>query len=122
MPVRVLTVDDQRVFLRSASRLIAATPGFVEVGQAMSGREALERAARVNPNLVLLDVRIPHLDGFEVARRLSVRDPGLLVVLVSSERAEDLPSSAGAVGAAALLSKRELSPRVLRRIWETRGG
>jgi two-component system, NarL family, invasion response regulator UvrY len=118
----VLTVDDQRVFLRSASRLIAATAGFVEVGQATSGREALELAARIGPDLVLLDVRIPDVDGIEVARRLLARDPRLLVVLVSSEREEDLPSFAGSVGAAALLSKRELSPRVLRRIWAARAG
>jgi chemotaxis response regulator CheB len=68
--VTVLTVDDQAVFRRAVGDLIAATPGFEEVGQATSGAEALELAQALQPDLVLLDVRMDDMDGIETAQRL----------------------------------------------------
>jgi CheY-like chemotaxis protein len=71
--VRVLTVDDQAVFRRIADDVIAATQGFEAVGEAGGGDEALEAVQRLAPDLVLLDVRMPGVDGIEVARRLVER-------------------------------------------------
>src|SRR3954454_11878371 len=84
-PVSVLTVDDQVVFLRAARDLIAATPGFEHVAQATSGREALELAEELRPDLVLLDVRMPEMDGIETAQRLLAAGSCAVVVLVSLE-------------------------------------
>jgi DNA-binding NarL/FixJ family response regulator len=120
-PVTVLAVDDQPVFLRAARELIAATPGFAQVGQAASGEEALELAAELHPDLVLVDVRMPGMDGIETAQRLLESDPGAVVVLISLDDVPVEPAPA-ALGVAAHLRKQDLSTRVLRELWATHGG
>ena len=115
--VTVLAVDDQAIFRRAARSLIAATPGFELVGEAASGPEALELAARLHPDLVLLDVRMPGMDGVETARRLARTAPNTVVVLISIEEVPELPAAASAVGAAAYLRKQDLSVRNLRELW-----
>jgi two-component system, NarL family, invasion response regulator UvrY len=120
-PVTVLAVDDQAVFLRAASELIAATPGFEQVAEATSGAEALELAAELQPNLVLLDVRMPGMDGIETARRLRASDPDAVVVLISLEKVPDLPSSIATVGAATYLRKQDLTKRALLDVWAAHG-
>lgn len=123
MPIRqvtVLTVDDQPVFLRAARDLIAATPGFREIGQATSGFEALELASTLDPDLVLLDVRMPGMDGLETARRLHAAHSDAVVVLVSMGDVPDLPSERSG-GVAAHVRKQALSPRSLREVWDVHG-
>jgi DNA-binding NarL/FixJ family response regulator len=119
--VTVLTVDDQAVFRRAACDLIAATPGFEEVGQAASGAEAVELAAALRPDLVLLDVRMDGMDGVETARRLLAADPERVVVLISLN---EVPEAASAIagGVAASLRKQELSTRALREVWDAHSG
>src|SRR3954454_8961858 len=121
MPVTVLAVDDQTVFLRAASELIAATPGFEEVAQATSGPAALKLAAEFQPDLVLLDVRMPGMDGIETARRLRASDSDAVVVLISLEQVPDLPSSITTVGAAAYVRKQDLTKRGLADLWAAHG-
>jgi two-component system nitrate/nitrite response regulator NarL len=119
-PVKVLTVDDQAVFRRAANDLIAATPGFEQVGQAASGAEALELAQALHPDLVLLDVRMKGMDGLETARRLTASEPGTVVVLISLN---DAPEAASALagGVAAHVRKQDLSTRKLRELWAAHG-
>jgi two-component system invasion response regulator UvrY len=112
-PVTVLAVDDQETFRRAARSLIAATPGFEQVGEAASGPEALELAAHLRPDLVLVDVRMPGMDGIETAGHLADADPGAMVVLISLEELPELPS----VGAAAHVRKQDLSTRALLDLW-----
>jgi two-component system invasion response regulator UvrY len=121
MTVTVLAVDDQAVFLRAASELIAATPGFEKVAEATSGEEALELAAELRPDLVLLDVRMPGMDGIETARRLRASDPDAVVVLTSLEQVPDLPSAIDTVGAAAYVRKQDLTKRGLADLWAAHG-
>jgi DNA-binding NarL/FixJ family response regulator len=115
--VTVLAVDDQAIFLRTARSLIAATPGFEQVGEASSGSKALELAAELHPDLVLLDVRMPEMDGLETARRLAEADSSTVVVLISLEEVPELPSSLREAGATAYMRKQDLSPRSLRELW-----
>jgi two-component system, NarL family, invasion response regulator UvrY len=118
--VTVLAVDDQAIFLRTARSLIAATPGFEQVGEASSGAEALELATELHPDLVLLDVRMPGMDGLETARRLVEVEPDTTVVLISLEEIPALPSTLGDAGAAAYVRKQDLSTRTLRELWVSR--
>ena len=109
--IRVLTVDDQAVFRGIAREVIDATPGFEAVGEAASGEEALEAVARLAPQLVLLDVRMPGLDGIEVARRLRVTHPDTVLVLISIEDWLDHPSAAQIAERVPLVRKQDFGPR-----------
>jgi DNA-binding NarL/FixJ family response regulator len=121
VPVGVLTVDDQAVFRGVARAVIDATPGFEPVGEAASGAEALALAAALDPDLVLLDVRMPGLDGLETARRLHDAWPGATIVLLSTEEYE-WSRSPGSCGAAAFLAKQTFGPETLRALWAEHGG
>jgi CheY-like chemotaxis protein len=117
--VTVLTVDDQAIFLRTVRRLLAATHGFVHVGEASSGEQAVGLAADLRPDLALVDVRMPGMDGIETARRMHEATPGAAIVLISVEEIPD-----GAIrtpGVIACLRKQELSGRTLRTLWATHG-
>jgi len=120
-PVTVLTVDDQQVFRRAARKLIAATPGFLQVGEAASGRQAVKLAAELRPDMVLVDVRMPGMDGLETTRRLAATTPDAVVVLISMEEVPELPSAIGSVGAATHVRKQSLSTEALQEIWNTHG-
>lgn len=117
-PVKVLTVDDQPVFRRAARKLIAATPGFLQVGEASSGKQALKLAAELRPDLVLVEVRMPGMDGVETTRRLAEAAPDAVVVLTSLEELPELSSAVGSVGAAAHVRKQSLSTNSLQELWK----
>ncbi len=118
--VSVLTVDDQAMFRGVAREVIDATPGFESVGEAASGEEALSAVDRLAPQLVLLDVRMPGLDGIEVARRLCATHPETLVVLISIEDSIDVPSAAQLGDSVPLVRKQDFGPRLLKRLWSER--
>ncbi len=117
MGVRVLTVDDQATFRGVAREVIDATPGFDAIGEAASGEEALLEVERLRPELVLIDVRMPGLDGVEVAQRLRSTHPATLLVLVSTEDPIDLPSAAEIDGGFPFVRKQDFGPRALTRLW-----
>jgi two-component system, NarL family, invasion response regulator UvrY len=119
--VRVLTVDDQELFRQIAGDVIAATPGFEAVGEAASGEDALAAVDRLAPQLVLCDVRMPGLDGIEVARRLAATHPETVVVLISIGERADLPAAAQLGDAVPLVRKQDFGPPLLRRLWTEHG-
>ena len=121
-PVRVLTVDDQERFRGVARDVIDATPGFEFAGEAENGEAALLAVDRLAPQLVLCDVRMPGLDGIEVARRLHASHPETLVVLISIEDPMDIPSAAQLGGAVPLVRKQDFGPNLLRRLWREHRG
>jgi two-component system invasion response regulator UvrY len=119
-PVRVLVADDQAPFRGAARAVVAATPGFRLVGEAVSGEEAVGLAASLAADLVLLDVNMPGIGGIEASRRIAgLRRPSV-TVLVSSHRVEDLARDARSCGAAAYIHKEDFGPRVLRAVWAAR--
>jgi two-component system, NarL family, invasion response regulator UvrY len=119
--VRVLTVDDQEVFRGIVREVVDATPGFEVAGEAASGEDALTAVDALAPQLVLLDVRMPGMDGLEVAKRLSKNHPETLVVLISVEESVDVPSAAELPSRVPFVRKRDFGPRMLRRLWATHG-
>jgi len=121
--VRVLVVDDQEPYRRAMAAVVAATPGFVVVGAATTGEESLAAAARLRPDLVLMDLNLPGIDGLEASRRL-VSDPGGPVVVVLSTYDVDQIDAAelDRSGAAAYVAKAELGPDRLSAAWLAAGG
>jgi DNA-binding NarL/FixJ family response regulator len=119
--VRVLTVDDQAVFRRAAREVINATEGFEPVGDAASGEEALKEVARLRPELVLVDVRMPGIGGIETARRIRSDHPETVVVLITIEDIAESAQDVHSCGAAGLVRKQDFGPALLRKIWEAHG-
>ena len=114
-PVRVLVVDDSEVFRNVVRAVVAATPGFEVVGAAASGHDALDLVDRLAPQLVLMDVKMPGLDGTETAHLIGRRHPAVSVVLLTGT---GCPSPNDRVPA--IMDKRDLSPRWLADFWQRR--
>jgi DNA-binding NarL/FixJ family response regulator len=119
--VGVLTVDDQPVFRRAARDVIEATAGFVYLGEAASGVEALALAAKASPSLFLVDVRMPGMNGFETSRRLHASHPDAVIVLITAEANIDLPEAASCCGAVALIRKDDFCSDALDQVWREHG-
>ena len=109
--VNVLIVDDHPSFRANARALLEAE-GFAVVGEAEDGASAIRAAAELAPNLVLLDVQLPDIDGFEVARRLTDAG-GPAVILVSSRDGSDFGPLVERSGARGFIPKAELSGAAL---------
>jgi DNA-binding NarL/FixJ family response regulator len=114
---RVLVVDDHPSF-RSCVRVLLTSEGFDVVGEAEDGESALALAAELSPDLVLLDIQLPDISGFEVASRLHEKNPELEIVLVSSRDGSAYGSSLGASGARGFITKGDLSGSTLARLLE----
>jgi CheY-like chemotaxis protein len=108
----ILVVDDHDGFRALARRMLEAA-GFT-VAEAATGAQATETARSVRPRLVLLDIQLPDIDGFEVARRLATEAGGPVIVLTSTREAADYGGLIAASPAAGFLPKDELSGAALR--------
>ena len=112
--VRVLVVDDQDAYRRAMAAVVAETAGFVVVGSVATGEESLEVARELGPDLVLMDVHLPGIDGVEAAARLAETD-GMVVVLLSTYDEDEFDRTG--CGAAAYVSKAVFSPERLQEAW-----
>jgi DNA-binding NarL/FixJ family response regulator len=108
MRCSVLIVDDHTGF-RSSARTLLTTSGYDVIGEACDGESAVRAATDMRPELVLLDIQLPDIDGLEVASRLHARDPKLAIVLVSSRDRCDYGPLIEASGARGFVSKADLS-------------
>ncbi len=115
--IRVLVVDDQAPFRRAARAVVGLTEGFEVVAEAETGEEAVALVDERSPDMVLMDINMPGIDGFEACRRITSSHPELVVLLVSTYDADALASDAGACGAAGYLHKEDLGPDVLQAAW-----
>jgi DNA-binding NarL/FixJ family response regulator len=112
-PILVMLVDDHASF-RASARWLLETEGFVVVAEAASGEAALEVVRRAQPELVLLDVGLPGIDGFQAALGIRARCPRARVVLTSSRELADLGQDrVSACGAAGFVNKAALSRAAL---------
>jgi CheY-like chemotaxis protein len=105
-------VDDHDGF-RAFARMMLERAGFT-VAEASSGAEATQAARATRPGLILLDIQLPDLDGFEVARRLATQDHRPVIVLTSTREASDYGGQIAASPAAGFLPKDQLSGAALR--------
>ena len=113
----VLVVDDHASFRDAASALLEAE-GFIVVGGAGDGDEALAQVGALCPDVVLLDVQLPGMDGFEVARRLAALAVPPAVLLISSRAAAEYGDQVAGAPVRGFLDKQALSGPVLTRLLE----
>ncbi|HEY2320444.1 MAG TPA: response regulator transcription factor [Solirubrobacteraceae bacterium] len=116
----VLVVDDQATYRAAMREVVAATPGLALVGEVESGEAAVAAAARIAPQLVIMDKRMPGVGGLAACRTITDRNPGIIVVLCSVED-PDL-ATARAHGAADMIRKQDLSRDCLLAIVRARLG
>jgi DNA-binding NarL/FixJ family response regulator len=107
MALTVLIVDDHPSF-RASARILLEAEGFDVVGEAADGMSGIAEAKRLNPQLVLLDVQLPDIDGFDVASRLT-NGNGPAIILVSSRDSSDFGPLVSRSGARGFVPKAELS-------------
>ncbi len=124
MPVRVLIVDDQEPFRAVARTVVEMTDGFEVIGESETGEDSVSRAHDLSPDLVLMDVNLPGINGLEATRQILADHadgkPVVVLVLSTYEAAEYGPQ-AEEVGAAGFIPKSEFSPERLAGAWAAAG-
>jgi DNA-binding NarL/FixJ family response regulator len=99
--VRILIADDHELFRRGLAAELTQVPGWVVAGEAANGRDAVELAAALKPDLVVLDLTMPELNGLEAARKIITVNPAARVLILTAHESEQLVRevlSAGAQG------------------------
>ncbi len=119
--ISVMIVDDQPPFRAAARAVVDRIAGFELVAEVASGEEAVATSVDLEPRLVLMDINMGELDGIEATRIITRSNPATKVILVSTYALDDLPPGARTSGAIAYVNKDELSPRVVRTLWEAGG-
>ncbi|HZN13507.1 MAG TPA: response regulator transcription factor [Acidimicrobiales bacterium] len=115
----MLVVDDQLPFRRAATAVCSMTVGFEVVAEAESGEDAVQQAAATHPDVVLMDINLPGINGIEACRQIRAAQDAV-VILLSTYSRDDLPSDARDSGALAYVHKEELTPNVLEDLWAAR--
>jgi DNA-binding NarL/FixJ family response regulator len=106
---RTLVIVDDHSSFRASARMVLEAEGYEVVGEAEDGASGLDVARALQPEVLLLDVHLPDIDGFEVARRLTSNGHSPAIVLVSSRAREDLAEGVEASGARGFITKAELT-------------
>jgi DNA-binding NarL/FixJ family response regulator len=122
MSVRVLLVDDQAPFREAARAVVEATDGFGVVGESETGEASIEAARRLHPDLVLMDVNLPGINGLEATRRILGELRPVVVLLLSTYEEEEYGSKAAECGAAAYIAKSRFDPDRLASAWAAATG
>ncbi|MGA7270018.1 MAG: response regulator transcription factor [Acidimicrobiia bacterium] len=113
--VHVLIVDDQEAFRAAARMVVDLSDGFEVVGEADSGEEGIRLVGSLNPDLVLMDVKMGGIDGLEATRRIVAENAATRVVVLSTY--DEYVQQALEAGAVAFISKSDFSPDALNVAW-----
>ena len=123
MTVRVLIVDDQEPFRMAARMVVDVTEGFEVVGEAESGEDSVEMARELSPDLVLMDVNLPGINGIDATRQiLADGAEKVVVLLLSTYEEEEYAPRAAECGAAAYIPKAVFGPDRLESAWAAASG
>jgi len=115
--VRVLIVDDQEPFRMAARMVVEATDGFEVVGESPTGEGSVEAAKDLNPDLVLMDVNLPGINGLEATRQILSQSNSVVILLLSTYEEEEYAPRAAECGASAYIPKSSFSPERLADAW-----
>jgi DNA-binding NarL/FixJ family response regulator len=115
--IRVLVVDDHESFRRVAAAVVEVTGGFVVAGSVGSAEEALIAAEAIEPDLVLMDINLPGIDGIEATRKLRAMAHPPVVILLSTYDEADFGARAPECGAAAYMAKSAFGTDRLAAAW-----
>lgn len=118
--MRVVVVDDQESYRRAMQAVVDATDGFTVVGTAASGEDSVDAARDLRPQLVLMDVNLPGIDGVEATRRILADGDGPVVVLLSTYDRDEIDLDGS--GAAEYVPKGAFSPERLAEVWASAHG
>jgi DNA-binding NarL/FixJ family response regulator len=122
MPVRVLIVDDQEPFRMAARMVVEATDGFEVAGESETGEAAVDMARDLNPDLVLMDVNLPGINGLDATRQIlaeaSQGTNRVVILLLSTYEEAEYAPRAAECGAAAYIPKSSFGPDRLADAWE----
>ena len=121
-PIRVLLVDDHAVVREGYRRLLEREPGIEVAGEATTAAEAYELAARLTPDVIVMDIALPGTSGIEATRRLLERQPELRVLIFSMYEDAIFRSRAHAAGARAYLSKASAPEQLVRAVYAVARG
>ena len=116
--VRVLIVDDQEPFRLAARMVVEATDGFEVVGESETGEASIEAAQDLDPDLVLMDVNLPGINGLEATRQILNGSNRVVILLLSTYEEEEYGPRAAECGAAAYIPKSSFGPERLSDAWE----
>ncbi len=104
-PIRLLIVDDHAIIRRGLRQLIQETPEIELVGEAQDGKEAVEMARRLKPEVILMDIQMPVLDGIEATRQIVAENPQTGIIMLTVQRSNSLIFEAIMAGARGYLLK-----------------
>ena len=121
-PARVLVADDQRVVREGLAMLLSLLQGIEVVATASDGEEALALAAQLRPDVVLMDLRMPRLDGVEATRRLREAEPDMKVIVLTTYVDDRSVVEAMRAGARGFLTKDAGAEEIQRAIAAVAGG
>jgi DNA-binding NarL/FixJ family response regulator len=118
--VAVLIVDDQVPFRLVARMVVSVTPGFHVMAEAITAEAALETIEVHRPDLVLMDINLPGINGIDATREITSAHPDVVVLLLSTYAEPDLPADAHVCGATAYINKEDFGPSVMTEAWDRR--
>jgi DNA-binding NarL/FixJ family response regulator len=121
-PTRLLVADDQPLVRSGLRRIIEADPGLVVVGEAGNGDEAVRQVVALRPDIVLMDVRMPVMDGIEATRRIRAQADDTRVIILTTFGLDEVVVDALRSGASAFVLKEAPPERILAAIAEVAGG
>jgi DNA-binding NarL/FixJ family response regulator len=117
-PLRVLIADDHRLFAEALEAILATDERIEVVGQASDGEQAVELARRLGPDVVLMDVSMPVLDGFEATREIRAADEGIRVLMLTGSNSRDDVDRSREAGASGYVTKDRIASELVATIVE----
>jgi DNA-binding NarL/FixJ family response regulator len=119
--IRVLIADDHRLFAEALEAILESEPEMEVVGRARNGEEAVELAVELKPDVILMDIAMPGVDGVEATKRIRKQDQDACVLMLTGSNSRTDVASAREAGAAAYVTKDRIAAQLIDAIRELAG-